>query len=415
MYPITKKMCFLVGLALCAIINSYSQIVTSTRNGLWTDPTVWDSGQVPTPFNATETIVDHEIAIPDLTTVSIINVVVNSRLTVNSGAIVDLVADALADKRDLQVFGVLVLEDGATLNGTSISNTAFESGARYIHLQGPLGFIPYGTWNPNSTFEIAGFRSQGYINIAHSDSWKQTFGHVVYNCAQQTTAFVDLNGYLRNIAGNFVIQNVNNQSVRLSTTQNPIISIGGDLTIEGRSKVWFSTNPTNATINILGDFRYRSTATGISYLTTKGVISIMINGEMEMNSPGRIHMASTSTDSSGIRRATLFLRSNLTVTDGLIVGPPMPGVGRIIFDGLGVQSINTSNNDNSFQGNVEYTIEANSTVDLGNSVLSAPGASAARARATRCRAGSGAAHPGWSGRRSSRTPRRARARTGVSP
>src|SRR5687767_8715238 len=149
MNPIIKKICFLVGLAWCAIINSYSQIVTSTRNGLWTDPSVWDSGQVPTSANATGTIVNHEIAIPGLT-VSIVNVVVNGRLTLNPGAVVTLVPDALTDKADLQVFGVLVLEDGSTLNGTSVSNTAFESGARHIHLQGPLGFIPYATWNPNS-------------------------------------------------------------------------------------------------------------------------------------------------------------------------------------------------------------------------------------------------------------------------
>ena len=115
--------------------------------------------------------------------------------------VVDLIPDALIEKWDLQIFGTLTMQDGAVLNGTSIANTSFESGARYVHLQGPLGFIPYATWNSNSTFEIAGFKTQGYINIAHSDSWKQNFGHVIYNCTQQTTAFVDLNGYLRNIAG----------------------------------------------------------------------------------------------------------------------------------------------------------------------------------------------------------------------
>src|SRR5688572_21808361 len=208
-----RKIYFLVVVVLCSVTKGYNQIVTSIGNGLWTDPTIWDSGQVPTPLNATSTIVNHELEIPGAASVSVQNVTVYGRLTVSSAAIVDVIADGLPDKWDLQVFGNLVMNDGATLNGTSLLNTSFESGARYIHFQGPLGFIPYATWHSNSTFEIAGFRTQGYINIAHSNSWRQIFGNVVYNCTQQTTAFVDLNGYLRDIAGNLHILSTNNQAL----------------------------------------------------------------------------------------------------------------------------------------------------------------------------------------------------------
>lgn len=367
---IIKKVCFLVGLTLCVVAESCCQVVTSTRNGLWTDPLVWDSGQVPTLENATETIINHEIVIPGAIAVSIRNVVLNGRLTVEQGTVVDLVADALLDKKDLQVLGVLVLSDGAVLNGTSISNTSFESGARYIHLQGPLGFIPYAVWDANSTIEIAGFKTQGYINIAHSESWKQNFGHVVYNCSQQTTAFVDLNGYLRNIAGNLVVQSTNNQTLRLSTTQNPTISIGGSLIIEGPSKVWFSTTPSNAVINIQNDFRYRSTSSGISYLTTKGTVAVNVDGSMEINSPGRIHMASTSADSVGTRQATINLGENLNITAGVIVAPPIPGKGIIRFSGGDVQAVSASSTGSSFQGNIDYIVENTSTVNLGTAALS---------------------------------------------
>ncbi|WP_276373555.1 T9SS type A sorting domain-containing protein [Chryseolinea sp. H1M3-3] len=368
MYLIIKKVCFLVGLTLWVIVNSYGQIVTSIKHGLWTDPTVWDSNLVPTVVNSTETVVNHEVMIPAGSTISLQNVVVNGRLTVGTGSVADLVADALPEKKDLQVFGVLVQQDGATLNGTTVSNTIFESGSRYIHLQGPLGFIPYATWDPNSTFEIGGFTSQGYINIAHSDSWKQNFGHVIYNCAQQTTAFVDLNGYLRNIAGNFTVLSTNNQALRLSTTQNPVISIGGDFTIEGPSKVWFSTTPSNTVINVQKDFLYHSTSTGISYLTTKGSITVNIHGEMEMNSPGRIHMASTSTDSTGTRQCTLSLFSDFKINAGTLIAPPAPGKGTIKFIGAAVQQVLSS--ASSFQGNLDFTIESTATVDLGTSVLS---------------------------------------------
>ncbi len=368
MYLIIKKVCFLVGLTLWVIVGSYGQVVTSIKHGLWTDPTVWDSNLVPTVVNCTETVVNHEVMIPAGSTISLRNVVVNGRLTVGTGSVADLVADALPEKRDLQVFGVLVQQDGASLNGTNVSNTIFESGSRYIHLQGPLGFIPYATWNTNSTFEIGGFTSQGYINIAHSDSWKQNFGHVLYNCAQQTTAFVDLNGYLRNIAGDFRVQSTNNQALRLSTTQNPVISIGGDFIIEGPSKVWFSTTPANTVVNIQKDFRYHSTSTGISYLTTKGSVTVNIHGEMEMNSPGRIHMASTSADSTGTRQSTVSLYGDLKVNAGSLIAPPAPGKGTIQFIGAAVQQVTSS--VSSFQGNLDFTIESNATVNLGTSVLS---------------------------------------------
>ena len=203
MFSIIRKLNFLVGLTLCVIVNGFTQTVTSTKNGIWTDPSLWDGGQVPTLANATEIVINHDVAVPDGSIISIHNVVLNGMLTLGPGTVVDLIPDGLIEKWDFQIFGRLTMQDGAVLNGTSIANTSFESGARYIHLQGPLGFIPYATWNSNSTFEIAGFRTQGYINIAHSDSWKQNFGHVTYNCTQQTTAFVDLNGYLRNIAWKF--------------------------------------------------------------------------------------------------------------------------------------------------------------------------------------------------------------------
>jgi hypothetical protein len=370
MYLLNRKLLFLAGLTLCCAVIGYTQTVTSIRDGLWTDPSVWDAGQVPTLATASETVINHAVIIPTASVITIQNAVVNNSLTLATGSIVDLIPDGLPAKRDLQVVGTLTIQDGAVLNGTSIANTSFESGARYIHLQGPLGYIPYATWNSNSTFEIAGFKTQGYINIAHSDSWKQNFGHVIYNCAQQTTAFVDLNGYLRNIGGNLIVQSTNNQALRLSTTQSPTITIAGDFIIEGPSKIWFSTNPPNAIINVQRDFRYRSSSNGISYLTTKGVITVNVQGEMEMNSPGRFHMASTSLDSTGSRMSTLSLRGDFTVTAGSIVGPPSPGKGKINFVGSAVQNVTTPSSVGTFQGILDYLIENGSTVNMKNSVIS---------------------------------------------
>ncbi len=367
---VIRKVFFPVGLTLCVISNLHSQVVTSTGNGLWTNPATWSGGVVPTSANATEIIINHDVSIPELSVLSIRNVVVNGILTIESHANVTLEPDALTQKYDLQVLGTLVLLDSVTLSGTSVTNTSFESGSRYIHRQGPLGFIPYATWDKNSTFEIAGFKANGYINIAHSDSWKQVFGNVEYNCPQQTTPFVDLNGYLRDIAGSFTIINTNDKPLRLSTTQNAVISIGEDLIVEGPSEVWFSMNATNAVVNIRNNFLYRSTSTGISYLSTKGNIAINVQGDMELSSPGRIHMASINPDSIGPRQVNLQLSKDLLITSGLLVAPPASGKGTIVFRGTEIQHVWASPVGNTFQGNLEFIVENGSTVSLGNSALS---------------------------------------------
>lgn len=353
------------------VILANSQIVISTRNGVWTDPTTWSGGIVPTSVNATQIIIDHEVEVPGAYSVSVFRLVVNNKLTLKTSATLNILADGLTAVPDLQINGTLVCEDNSVLNGTSIGNTSFESGSVYIHQQGPLGFIPYATWNANSTFLISGFKDSGYVNIAHSDSWKQNFGNVVYDCPGQTIFVVDLNGYLRNIAGDFTIKNTNNKTLRFSTTQNPVIAIGGSLTVEGPSEIWFSTNGTSTTINIQKDFNYRSSSSGPSYLATKGVVAVNVFGNMDVSSPGPIRMTSSSADSIGARQATLNLSGNLTIALSTIIAPPLgSGLGKIVFNGTGVQDVSVSPTGNSFQGNLDYVIEQPATVNLGNSALS---------------------------------------------
>src|SRR5688572_32937822 len=110
MFSIIKKFIFLVGLTLCVIVNGYSQVVISTKSGMWTDPSVWDGGLVPSLVNATEIIINHEITIPNASMISIRNVIVNGTLMIESGAILDLIADGMTEKCELQYFGVLSLK-----------------------------------------------------------------------------------------------------------------------------------------------------------------------------------------------------------------------------------------------------------------------------------------------------------------
>ncbi len=367
MLLIIRKVIFLVGLTLY-IICAHSQIVTSTRNGVWADPSVWTGGTVPTSVNATQIIIDHEVEIPGALTVSVFRLVVNNKLTLKSSATLNILPDGFTDIPDLQIHGTLLSEDSATLNGTAASNTRFEPGSFYIHQQGPLGFIPFATWDRDATFIINGFKASGYINIAHSDSWKQTFGNVVYDCPEQSS-FVDLNGYLRDIQGDFTVRATRNQALRLSTTQNPSVFIGGNFRIEGPSEVWMSTNGNDTRVVVQGDFYYSSTS--LSYLTTRGRISLTIGGNMVVDSPAPLRMTSLSADSIGIREVSLELRQGLTISGGALVAPP-PGNGKgtIMFNGYGIQPVNCSATGNSFSGNIDFVIGVDATVGLGASVLS---------------------------------------------
>jgi hypothetical protein len=369
MLLIIKKVFFLVGLTLY-ITSAHSQTVTSTRNGVWSDPATWSSGAVPTSVNATGIVIDHEIELPTLYVVGVVNLIINNKLTLKGSSQLDILPDASPDP-DLLVLGTLVKEEGALLNGTSTGNTTFAAGSMYIHQQGPLGFIPYATWDKSSTFIVNGFKDSGYINIAHSDSWKQTFGNVVYDCPQQSIFVVDLNGYLRNITGDFVIKSTNNKTLRLSTTQNPSINIGGSLLVEGASELWFSTNGTSTVVNVQKDFIYTSASSGPTYLTTRGMITVNVSGSVEWRSPGPLRMASSSADSLGLRRAALNLGGNLTVGPGVLIAPPLgSGIGRIVFNGSAVQVVTASSTGSSFQGNLDYTVGSTSIVDLGASALS---------------------------------------------
>ena len=123
MYLLNKKLTFLAGLTLCCAVIGHTQTVTSIRDGLWTDPSVWDTGQVPTLATASETVINHAVILPTASVISLRNAVVNNSLTIETGAVADLIPDALPAKWDLQVFGTLVLQDGSTFNGTLVSNT----------------------------------------------------------------------------------------------------------------------------------------------------------------------------------------------------------------------------------------------------------------------------------------------------
>ncbi|MGC3944270.1 MAG: hypothetical protein QM762_07100 [Chryseolinea sp.] len=347
------------------IARAYGQSVISLRDGYWDDPTIWSTGSVPDVFS--DVTINHHINLRAPLPAKISGVLVAGHLILESGATLELNNPATSRMR---VAGVLECAEGSLLVGATASNTRFEPASRYIHRQGPLGFIPMATWDVASTFQISGFADDGYINLAHSASWRQSFGNVEYDCPGQTVFVVDLNSHLRDIRGNFTVKNTNNKALRLCTTQQATINIGGSLSIEGTSQVWFSTNSANCTVNIGGDFQYKTTSGSGSYLTTRGNIRMVIARNWIIDSQSVLRMASSAADSTGSRQSWVSVGGDFLLSRGGLVAPPAgSGKGLIEFNGTALQRVSIGPVASPLVGNLEYSINLGSTVSLGESAL----------------------------------------------
>lgn len=347
-------------------LDAHSYYVTTVADGSWNDAAIWSTGAIPD--EAAEIVLAHSVRIPSGTSITILSLSVAGHLILDPGASMYLLAGS---GFVLDITGILECADNSTIEGTTTANTIFRAGSRYVHRQGPSGFIPFATWHEESTLQVSGFVDDGYINLAHSASWRQSFGNVEYDCPAQTVFIVDLNGHLRDIRGNLVIRSTNNKALRLSTTQQVTINIGGDLVIEGPTQVWFTTNSANCTVNIGGNFEYRSQGSAASYLATRGSIRLNIGGDFDMDSNSALRMASSAADSTGLRLAVVGASGNFRIRRGSMIAPP-PGSGRgiIEFKGSSAQQVGIMPATGAFQGNMEYVIAAGSHVNLGESILS---------------------------------------------
>jgi hypothetical protein len=370
---ICMKAVFLAGLTLCVSYCSLSQTVISAKNGSWNDPSTWIGEIVPSVSNSTSVLIDHDVSIEGDTVFSHSIEVRGNLLITSTGTLILKSVDGSSGYFDVtsgtfRNSGFVVGEDGITYS-TVPSNTFFEHGSVFQYNGGPKGYIPLATWDKESTLLITGFKSSGYIGLAFSSSWRQNFGNVIYDCPAQTT-FVDFNGHLKSIAGNFTIRSTNSQSLRLSTTQKPVINIAGDFIVEGQSEVWITTTSDSTRLFIGKDLIYNSTSTGPSYFTTRGKCWVSIEGNLKINSSGPLRLCSGSVDSTGVRKTTFKLKGNLITTKGSFIAP-YPGKGVFIFSGSSLQQLVCSSN--GFNGYFDFHFEPGCLVDFGASAIGGVG------------------------------------------
>jgi hypothetical protein len=367
---ICRKALFLAGLTLCVIHFGFSQTVISANNGSWNHPMTWSGGVIPTLSNATNVIVQHDVTIS--TNVESHSLSVEGSLQILVGASLTIIPpdgqmSSVSVGGQVDVFGAMVGGDSITYSSSSAS-MHFRDGSMFHFTGGPKANIPLAQWYPMSTLLVTGFKSAGYISLAYANSWSQSFGSVIYECPSQT-AFVDFNGHLRNIQHDLIIRSSNNQAVRFATTQRPVINIGRDFIVEGRSEFWLCTTSDSTTLRIGRNFEYRSTSNGPTYLTTRGRSWLSIEGNLHVDTPGAIRFCSGSTDSTGVRRAAIAVRGNVSIVRGTAIAPA-PGRGKIIFEGVEQWG---SFPASSWSGVFDYHVLPSSTLHLGESVMAGGG------------------------------------------
>ena len=282
-----KLTCFSVVISFILITTcSLAQTITSNQDGLWNDASTWAGGVIPTTANSTEIIVNHNISIPSAYSVTVDGMTVNAVVTINTGGTLTILSEGSPGFSQNYIYGTLIRQDNSNLTGTTGNNLVFQSGSVYSHLfTTTQGSIPLASWHVNSTLQVEGYTT--FTVGSAGGNWSQSFGNVVWNCPLQTGTF-NMNGLLTSVAGNFRVLSTGTGVFQMATTQNPTIAIGGNLTVEGTSRVRLSTTGAapGTIYNVTGDFIYTSTNATGSDLTTSGICTINIGSDFSMNAPG---------------------------------------------------------------------------------------------------------------------------------
>ena len=351
-------------LALSPHCQTCAQERISVQDGPWHAPATWSDQVVPSPENSASVIVAHEVTLSGGQNVLIDNLVVAGNLVVATAAELYIVDGDSTDMTiaaggALNVYGTMTGHDGVSLAGMSATNTFFHDGSVYRHLALGEGSIPVAQWHPNSTFEILGF--QGNVSL-HSPDWSQPFGNIMYNCPGQGL-FVEFNSLLREVAGDLIILNTNGNGLRLARYQESVLTVAGDILIEGPSRVWFSAEDA-CTVAVGGNFHYGSTATAASYFTTTGQASVTINGDFTLNAAQRLKMASST--SAG--HTDLTLQGDVHLLNGRLDALGS-GTGTVIFGADNPQHVFAAPSAIHFDGNISFLIQSGADVDLHQSLI----------------------------------------------
>lgn len=337
---------------------SWGQIV-STSDGAryWDDPASWTTGIVPTSENSSEVVINHPLVVRT-GYVSARTISVNALLTIESEGALAVYGLLRVDAGRIECFGTIHSNTGSSYQ-TTPQNTKFFDGSTFIHWQSAEGDLPLATWSPSSTYVIKGL--DRCISFS-SSKWGQALGNLVYECANQGP-FMDWKGLLKEVQGDFLIKNTGGGVLILHSTVGAYnLHIGGSFIVEGASRVWMSETSRNANIKIDKNLVMNTSVTAASYLTTSGLMTVSVGGDVRLIGTTRLKFCSAS---NGVGK--IFLAGDLFMSNNSIdaLGP---GTGEIHFSGIRNQKVKIDSRV-LIDGNVSYYVHDESTLDLEENLL----------------------------------------------
>lgn len=343
-------------------ISGIAQEIRSVQPGAWNATATWNTGVIPDAVNATRVVIEHHVDILSGSSVICNELIVNDTLTIANDASLTLKNSAATV--DMQVNGRWLVsgsffhEDDAVVNGTSSGNTSFLGNSHYYYRWNTAGAIPVVLWHPTATFHVNAFDGNASVT---SDTWMQNFGNVVYDCPAQGN-FMDFNGRLRNIQGDFFIRNTNNHILRLGRGHSFTLNVGGNFIVDGPSEVWLGETGSAVKVIAGKNFEFRAQATASSYLTLSGNTQLEVSGNFILDTNYKLKFAS-----SGGGQAGLLVGGDVYFRSGTIdaLGNSM---GSIVFNGTAPQRYERTNAA-FVEGKFSFSVLRGAPVDLNTSLL----------------------------------------------
>lgn len=398
---IVATIIFLIGVNSLGF--SQTAVYTTTGSGgNWNNTLSWlqdgvPATVVPTAANSGSITLNHPITVTATTNGD--QMVINSggSLTINAG-ITFTVNDATGDDLIINSGGIVTINSTGTLqiqsapvppppkvalirvfgrinNAGTISNASssrliFESGSVYDHqYTTSAGAIPAASWNSNSTCQITGYTT----NSAAPTGLSQSFGNFTWD-TPSLSSFIDLNGGITTVNGNFLIQNVPSSYVYLTSITNYTLTVGGNFTIDNS---YFGLNSTaSATINVTGNVLFSNNSD----------LNPTFDGDVNFNVTGNFEFQGGTTNLTygGAGNIPINLGGNFTLSSSPTINNGGTGSYLLTFNGSGTQSYNASQeftdysflilngsrvdlaNGNFFSGPGSFTLQAGATLGVGS-------------------------------------------------
>jgi hypothetical protein len=248
-------------------------------------------------------------------------------------------------------------KDAGTITETA-GHWIINSGGSYRHNQDG-GNIPFASWTVGSNCEVTGsvFTAPSNLN--------QPFFNFSWSCASQPASLL-FNGELQTVNGDFRMTSTGTGSVKLSSTGDAAISVGGNFYQDGGTVI-ISGNG-NSTFDVNGNI---TMSDGSLVLTdSEANASVRINGNLAMTG-GVIDMSRYSDNDSDAGIGSIYLKGNLINSGGFLTATsPGNGYGNFHFANTGSQTISASS---LFGRKVNVIVDGGATLDLGAKILSGEG------------------------------------------